>query len=179
MRKYTFLILFLGISLASLMWGKTPRLEVGLSPTLAIFGDAIGGGSGLYVDYPLLHLWGISWPVKTRGVFFFQTSGNPTASYTSVAFGGGIAAFYALPDLSALSFEGGCDILPSWYMFSFTTDKGKGSQSGMGVILAPYAAAKYALSLNWGMRFDISYHIGLYDTFYGYIILSLGGSYAF
>ncbi len=117
--------------------------------------------------------------MKTRGVGFFQTSGNSATSYTSAALGVGVAYSYTLPDLSALSFEGGCDILPSWYTFSFTTERGRGSQSGMGVILAPYAAVKYALSLNWGVRFDMSYHAGLYDTFYGYLILSLGGSYAF
>ncbi len=46
MRKHALLPLLLGIGLASLVWGKAPRLEIGLTPSLAIFGDAVGGVLG-------------------------------------------------------------------------------------------------------------------------------------
>lgn len=178
MRKKTFL-LFILISLAPFLWGKVSRFELSASPGLVLFGDAIGGGITVSLDYPLLHLWNISWPVKTRAVLFGGMSGGTNTSFWNAGMGIGIAGYYTFPDLSALTLEGGIDLIPAVYGFGFKVGELTGNQSGLGIIFAPYLAGKYQFTSSWGMRSDITYHAGVYDSYFGYILIGMGVTYAF
>ncbi|MFN4217547.1 MAG: hypothetical protein ACK4HQ_09135, partial [Brevinematales bacterium] len=164
------LLLFILIGLAPFVWGKASRFEISASPALVLFGDAIGGGITVSLDYPLLHHLNISWPIKTRVVLFGEMSGGTNTSFWNGGIGIGGAGYYSFPDLSALTIEGGIDIIPAVYGFGFKVDKVKGSQIGLGVIFAPYVAGKYQFTSSWGMRSDITYHAGVYDSFFGYIV---------
>ncbi|MCX7882860.1 MAG: hypothetical protein N2314_06540 [Brevinematales bacterium] len=175
--KKIFVVLLLGF--APLVWGKTPRLETSASPALGFFGDALGGGIVVTLDYPLLHLWNIDWPIKTRGILFAEMSGNTNSSFWNTGLGVGVAGYYSLPNLSAFTLEGGLDFIPSVYGFEFKVGQTRGTQNGFGVILAPYVAGKYLFTRSWGMRMDIAYHAGIYDSFFGYILFSMGVTYAF
>lgn len=161
------------------LWGKAPHFQIGVAPALVMFGDALGGGLILFVDYPISHFLGISWPIKARAVGFGEMSGTTNTSFQNMALGIGISTFWSFPDLSALSIEGGIDILPSIYHFTYNTSKGNGTQSGIGSILVPYAATWYTLSSKWAIRMDIGYHMGIYDSFFSYFITSLGVTYVF
>lgn len=178
MQKKT-LILFILIGLAPFMWGKVSRFELSASPGLVLFGDALGGGITVSLDYPLLHLWNISWPVKTRAVLFGEMSGGTNTSFWNAGMGIGIAGYYTFPDLSALTLEGGIDLIPAVYGFGFKAGGVSGNQMGFGMIFAPYAAGIYHFTPSWGGRVDLSYHAGVYDSFFGYIVIGMGVTYAF
>jgi hypothetical protein len=161
------------------LWGKVNRLEVGLSPSLVTFGDAVGMGVTVFVDYPLLSRFGIDLPLKTRAVLFGERASGNSTSFYNIGAGGGASGYYTFPNLSALVLEGGCDILPGIYGFSYATNNNQGNTLGGGVILAPFLAGSYWLSSSWLVRIDVGYHIGIYDSLFTYLVMSIGGVYAF